>query len=73
MWISIHHVPVPTYGKHGKEFLLNLQYSEYFGHNNNKTNEVVAAIWDSVEECFFEKHTGLAILEEDIVEWFKEI
>ena len=72
MWIITNDMPVQTYGKHGKEFLLNLQYCKYFGHDNNKTGEVVTAIWDSVNECFFEKETGLAIDDKDIIEWWSE-
>lgn len=73
MWINIHNTPIPTKGKHGKEFLLKLHYAKYFGHNDNGTNEVVIAIWDCVEECFFEKETGLAINDRDIIEWWKDI
>lgn len=72
MWISVCDMPVQTYGKHGKEFLLNLQYRKYFGHDHNKTDEVVTAIWDSITECFFEKETGLAIDYEDIIQWWGE-
>ena len=72
MWISINDMPVQTYGNHGKEFLLNLQYGKYFGHEHNKASEIVTAVWDSVAECFFEKETGLAIDDRDIVEWRKE-
>ena len=72
MWISIYDEPIPTYGNHGKEFLLNLKYGKYFGHDNNKTTEVVTAIWDSVSECFFEQVTGLAIDNRDIIEWWSE-
>ena len=73
MWIDIYDEPIPTYGNHGKEFLLNLKYSRYFGHDNNKTREVVIAIWDSIEECFFEKETNLGIDDRDIIQWWKDI
>jgi hypothetical protein len=73
MWINTFDRPIPTYGNHGKEFLLNLEYGKYFGHDSNKTSEVVTAIWDSTEDCFFEKETGLAIDDRDIVQWFDEI
>lgn len=73
MWIDIYDKPVPTYGNHGKEFLLNLKYSRYFGHDNNKTGEVVTAIWDSIEEHFFEKETNLVIDDRDIIQWWEDI
>lgn len=72
MWIDVHDKPIPTHRKHGEMFLLNLQYHKYYGHDIPCTGDVVAAIWDSVEECFFEKHTGLTIDDRDIVEWWKE-
>lgn len=72
MWIKVYDAPIPTYGKHGKEFLLNLQYGKYFGHSHDKANEVVTAIWDSVAECFFEKETRLAIDDKDIAEWWSK-
>ena len=72
MWISIYDMPIPTHGQHGKKFLLNLQYNKYFGHDIPCTGDVVVAIWDSVEECFFEKETGLAIDDRDIVEWWMD-
>ena len=72
MWKKVYDAPIPTHGKHGKKFLLNLQYCNYFGHVTNRTGEIVIAIWDSVAECFFEKETGLAIDDRDIVEWYLE-
>lgn len=72
MWKHVDISPIPTRGKHGKEFLLNLEYCKFFGHDHSKTSEVVTAIWDSCEECFFEKETGLAIDDRDIIEWWCE-
>lgn len=72
MWQRIDIEPIPTRGNHGKEFLLNLEYGKWFGHYHNMTSEVVIAIWNSVEECFYEKVTGLAIDERDIIEWWKD-
>ena len=48
MWISVVDEPVPTYGMDGKTFLLNLYYQKYYGHDTLKDNEVVTAVWDSV-------------------------
>lgn len=72
MWISKYDKPIPTYGNHGKEFLLNLKYCKYFGHDVNESGEVVVAIWDSFSECFYEKETSLAIDNMDIVQWWDE-
>ena len=69
MWKKVCDAPIPAHGNHGKEFLLNLRYCKYFGHDTNRTGEIVTAIWDSVAECFFEKETGLAIDDRDIIEW----
>lgn len=71
MWVSVD-TPIPTCGNHGKEFLLNLEYCKYFGHDHNRSTEIVIGIWDSVLECFFEKETGMAIDERDIVQWWKD-
>ena len=57
MWISVVDEPVPTYGMDGKTFLLNLCYQKYYGHDTLKDNEVVTAIWDSDNECFYESKT----------------
>lgn len=72
MWISIENEPIPTYGMNGKKFLLSLHYKNYYGHNILKCNEVVTAIWDSINECFYEISTKKTINREDITEWWKE-
>ena len=72
MWHNTEDKPIPTYGKHGKEFLLNLKYGKYFGHEHSKTGEIVTAVWDGIDECFFEKTTGLAIDKRDIVQWYEK-
>ena len=71
MWVSVD-TPISTHGNHGKEFLLNLEYCQYFGHDHNRTTEIVIGVWDSISECFFEKETGMAIDERDIVQWWKD-
>lgn len=73
MWISIVDEPIPTYGMNGKTFLLNLHYQEYYGHNVLRNNEVVTAIWDSINECFYESKTKKDIDRRDIAEWWKDI
>ena len=73
MWISIVDEPVPTYGMDGKHFLLNLYYQKYYGHNTIKDNEVVAAVWDSVNESFYELKTHEEVDSRDIAEWWKDI
>lgn len=73
MWISVVDEPVPTYGMDGKTFLLNLYYQKYYGHNILKDNEVVTAVWDSVNECFYESNTKKDIDSRDIAEWWKDI
>ena len=73
MWVSILDEPIPTYRMNGKTFLLNLYYQKYYGHNTLKDNEVVAAIWDSVNECFYESKTKKEIDSRDISEWWKDI
>lgn len=73
MWVNIKDEPIPTYKNHNKVFLLNLQYSKYFGHGNNKDGEVVTAVWGSINECFYETETNIAIDDRDIIQWYKEI
>lgn len=73
MWINILDEPIPTYGKDGNTFLLNLFYKQYYGHNNIKNSEVVTAVWDSTNECFYETKTGKEIDASEIVEWWKDI
>ena len=73
MWISVVDEPIPTYGMNGKTFLLNLHYQKYYGHNALVDNEVVTAIWDSLNECFYESKTKKEIDSRDIADWWKDI
>lgn len=73
MWISVVDEPVPTYGMNGKTFLLNLYYRKYYGHNILRDHEIVTAVWDSVNECFYESKTQKDIDSRDIAEWWKDI
>jgi len=73
MWISVVDEPVPTYGMNGKSFLLNLYFKNYYGHTTLTCDKVVTAIWDSTNECFYEKDTGNEIDNRDITEWWKDI
>lgn len=73
MWVSVIDEPIPTYGMDGKAFLLTLYYKEYYGHNISKNIEVVTAIWDSVNECFYESKTKKEIDSMDIAEWWRDI
>ena len=43
------------------------------GNNTLKDNEVVIAVWDSVNECFYESNTKKDIDSRDIAEWWKDI
>lgn len=61
--------PIQTYGMNGKTFLLKLKHGEYYGYSISQQEETVKAVWDSLNECFYEKETGSAILQSDIVEW----
>lgn len=72
MWISVCDMPIITRGHHGEEFRLTLRYCQYYGHDSGKVSEVVTAIWDSINECFYEKETKLPIDERDIIEWWCE-
>ena len=69
MWIDIEERPIPTYGKHGKEFLLSLKFKKYYGRDTRKTGDIVIGVWDSIDECFFEKVTRLPIDDREIVQW----
>lgn len=73
MWISIFDEPIPTWGKNRQKFLLNLFFQPKYGHNHNSQTEVVTAVWDSINECFWEDKTNLRIDERDISEWWKDI
>ena len=48
MWISVVDEPIPTWGKNGQKFLLNLFFQEKYGHNPKSQTEVVTAVWDSI-------------------------
>lgn len=65
--------PIPTYGANNKSFMLYLHYRKYYGHTTKNKEEVVIAIWDSTNECFYEKHTGDEIDNRDIAKWWKDI
>lgn len=61
--------PIPTYGMNGKTFKLQLSFTEYYGYICPNKSETVDAIWDSVNECFFESKTNKEIFTECIVAW----
>lgn len=71
MWIKVTDEAVPTFGMNGKSFLLNLCYLDYFGHNPSAQYSVVTAIWDSINECFYESESMKEIDSREIVEWWK--
>lgn len=69
MWARVEDKPIPTFGMHGKSFLLKLQYRNYYGLNAPNNSEVVTAIWDSVNESFYESKTKKEIDDRDIAAW----
>ncbi len=73
MWVKISDEPIPTYGMHGKEFMLWLSYNDYYGHYHFCDSECVFGVWDSNCECFYESKTHKEIDSRDIVQWWKEI
>lgn len=73
MWHNYRENPIYTYGQHGKQFTLSLKFKiQYYGRINEYNQIVVNAIWDSVNEAFYEKDTGLEIYEYDIFEWWED-
>lgn len=73
MWIKIEDEPVPTYGQDGKLFKLFLSFHTYYGYEPYGTDEpLIEAAWDSLNEYFFEKCTGLPVRDDDISMWWKE-
>lgn len=73
MWIKVDNKPIPTYGQHNRKFRLLLEFHEYYGYEPYCGDDIcVIATWDSINECFFEKGTGLRIRDEDISMWWKE-
>ena len=73
MWVYVFDESIPTYGKDGKKFLLNLYCKKYYGHDVAENYEVVTGIWDSLNECFYEEKTHMEIDNRDIVEWWKDV
>lgn len=74
MWHNYSDNPIYTYGQHGKQFTLSLRFKiQYYGRINEYKQIVVNAIWDSVNEAFYEKDTGLEIYKYDIFEWWEDI
>lgn len=73
MWMNVYEDPIPTYGKHGKEFKLKLKFANhYYGHNIMQNSVVVVCAWDSICEDFFEVNTGKRIDARDITHWWKD-
>lgn len=74
MWINILDEPIPTYGKHGQTFLLGLRHKLYYGHQLSDCEfNTVVAMWDSIDECFYEVDTKLEVDSREICEWWKDI
>lgn len=72
MWVNISDEPIPTYGMHSQSFNLWLCYNNYYGHTIFCKSECVTAVWDSIDECFYESKTHRKIDDRDIVHWWKD-
>lgn len=74
IWNNYHEKPIYTYGQHGKEFTLKLVFTtKFYGRENICKETIVKAIWDSDNEAFYEKDTGLEIYEYDIFAWREDV
>ena len=62
IWNNYHENPIYTYGQHGKEFTLKLVFTtQFYGRENIYKESIIKAVWDSIDEAFYEKDTGLKI------------
>ena len=60
--------------KDGKRDIRSVHVLVYETFNGPlKDNEVVTAVWDSVNECFYESETKKEVDSRDIAEWWKDI
>lgn len=74
IWNNYHENPIDTYGQHGKEFTLRLVFvTQFYGRENIYKESIVKAVWDSDNEAFYEKDTGLKIYKYDIFEWRDDV
>lgn len=71
MWYRITDRPLPNLHD-GDRIKLMLEFSQYFGHFAPDGKHKVWAIWDGLNEEFFEVESGQYIFDEDIVEWCED-
>lgn len=70
MWHKRSDRPLPAL-RDGDEIELTLEFHQYYGHDNYPGLRCVVAVWDGLNEEFFEKETKQYILDEDIHSWWE--
>ena len=71
MWHRRSDRPLPALHD-GDEIDVTLKFHQYYGHNNYPGLRCVVAVWDELNEEFFEKETKQYILDEDIHSWWED-
>lgn len=72
MWHKRSDRPLPCLHD-GEEIKLGIELHQYYGYEFEFSGEwVITAIWDGINEEFFEKETKEYIRDEDIMAWWEE-
>lgn len=72
MWHKRSERPLPSL-RDGDEIELSIELHQYYGYELGFSGDwVVTAVWDGINEEFFEKETKEYIRDEDIVAWWKD-
>ncbi len=71
MWHKRSDHPLPDLHD-GDIIKITVEYYPYFGHFVNPGQYVIMAVWDGLNEEFYERTTKRYILDGDIVEWWED-
>lgn len=72
MWHERSDRPLPTL-RDGDEITVDLEFHQYFGYELAFSRQwCVVAVWEGLNEKFYEKTTKQYIRDEDIIAWWED-
>ena len=71
MWHRRSERPLPALHD-GEEILVSLEFHKYYGYDLAFLEQCCIAVWDGLNEEFYEKETKQYIRDEDIIAWWED-
>lgn len=71
MWYRRTDRPLPNLHD-GDEIMVALELHQYYGYNLAFSQWCITAVWDGLNEEFYEKETKQYIHDEDIIAWWED-